>query len=445
MLLNVLLILLMLLAVFAYEVNGKNLLNPACVVCAVFIVSTVLAIIGNKNWKYSMHIESVMIIFGALSLFSIASSCGTHISNMITAPQKFEKILWIPTKGFVYIVTIILLCFTVFTVRDFVRNASLVRATVAGFGGMIKASRDAATLGLASSSVFSSLSVYFGRAASYIGIYLFIVITYSKNQKAKEARYLLLPCVPYIVTMLLSTGRTLLIWFVTYIITIYGIVILRSAGAAQRILAKKFFKIMVVFVIVFIGYGNMRQGANGGLLSALNGITSYGGFSIPSFDHFIESGVRNTGGFGSHTLLQIYELLKRVGVAIPDSNGSYDAILINGYRGNIFTALRRYVEDYGVPGCLIIMIFLGFFSSLAYNNIFKHANNHVAIIYYSLTVEFLYEFSIEERFMCGRLGMPSILDLIAILIVWNIYTSVDFSIGDRYHSLKFLNSENRSD
>ena len=98
MLLNVLLILLMLLAVFAYEVNGKNLLNPACVVCAVFIVSTALAIIGNRNWKYSMHIESVVIIFGALSLFSIASSCGTYISNRITALQRFEKIFRIQKK-----------------------------------------------------------------------------------------------------------------------------------------------------------------------------------------------------------------------------------------------------------------------------------------------------------------------------------------------------------
>jgi len=435
--LYILLFLLLVLAILAYKINESNLMNPACIACMVFVVSTILAIVGNVSWQYKMHVDSVLIIVASLFIFSVFAAAGTMCSKERCKCERIDIFPPIPTRGFVFIVTIFLLVLTCFNIRDFIRNASLVKATIAGLGGMIKASRDASILGLASSSSISSLAVYFGRASSYIGIYLFVLESRRKNVKTKSVRYLLWPSVPYIINVFLSTGRTLLIGLVTYIITVYGIIMLRSITSTQKELIKKVIKILIVFAVVFIVYGNMRQGSNNSLVSTINGITSYGGFSIPSFDYFIQLGKRNTGGFGSHTLLQIYEILKKFGVAVPKTTGTYDAIIINGYRGNIFTALRRYVEDYGVIGNFFIMATLGFFASLAYNYVLKSEKRHVATIYYSLMIEFIYELSIEERFMGGRLGMPSVLDLIAIWSVWKLFTSIDIVVGKKFHSLNY--------
>ena len=423
----ILLVILLIELFAAYITNKKQILAPYCVACLVFLGSTVFAIIGNLQWGYSIHSTTVIIITSSLLIFGIGSFWGQVFSSRIYNNKESVELL-IPTRGYVCFITFILLILSYLLYRDFLNAASSVQLVLGGFGGLLRGARDTYTLGRASSSILTSLTMYFSRGFSFVGIYLFAYITIEKNKEARHYWYLLLPSIPYLIDVILSTGRTLLTSFVVYVVSVFGIMIFRGnrvTEAQKRKFYRSIFKIAVAFVIAFILLQILRQGINvsdSSLLSiGINIFTIYIGFSIPSFDSFLVSGVHNEGVFGANTLMELYSFLRGLGIDAPSTKGAYSVFTYNGARGNLFTALRRYIEDYSLVGNFFIMLILGMISAYFFWYTFKRSDKPLLLILYSVYIYPVFELSIEERFLTS-LGSAPLYNYIAITVCFWIFT-----------------------
>lgn len=424
------------LLLIAYYSNSENLLSPAVIICTMFALATVTAIIGNLTWNYKIHFITCIVIWSVLLVFVLFSSFSTFLFSKSYVDEYYEDFS-IPTKAFVILLFLVSVVLTALNIRHFQSIAGS-----SGWGGLLqfgvnlKRVRDLQTLGRVTSSGISGLTNYYTRAVSYIGIFMYLYSIVVCKKSPKDFLYLLLPSIPYFIDVLLSTGRSSLTGLVVYVVNIYGILLLTSRDInpdAKRKFIKWLIVIATIFVLVFFTYGMLRQGSigKGGFLNLLSrSFSIYVGFSIPSFDYFLTHPWPKSTVFGASTLMEWYSFLSSLGFDVPQGTSwALAPITINGATGNLYTGLRRYLQDYSYLGMYLLMALQGFLSSFSFNYLIKKKNHPIMLIMYSIWIYPIFEMMEEERFVTS-LGMTPILTLISICIMYYFMAGINIKLFD---------------
>jgi len=434
----VLLIGLILLLVIAYQFNNKRIFNPSCIICIVFIFSNLVAIGGNVWWHYQMHFSTISFIWLSIFIFIIGSSISTAIINYFVNDEEYENYCKCPQMSFVIIITVLLLLLSTHRIRTVLSGGW---QGLASFGSSLKQARDSYFLGRSSSSPIDAIAMFFSRAVAYICIYkFFYLLVVQKVTDMKKNLYLWLPSIPYLLNAVLSTGRTLLIYYIGYILLVYGILLTRLLHLSGQTI-RRFIRVISIGILaifgLFVGLQYLRQGLHHGDTSIFNILSTYAGLSIPALDKYLTNGVKHPSIMGTYTLGNFYDMLKSFGIAAPKVNGALEPVSINGYVGNIFTTFRRYVADYSYSGNYFIMLLLGIITSLFFNVVFKKKNHQLLLIIYSTLIYPIFEFSIEERFMSDELGTAPIYNTVALIICWIVLNIISFKAG-KYQTLNVV-------
>lgn len=427
--------------IIAYYLNGRVLLHPAVIICAMFALADLAAIVGNLTWHYQLHFITCAVIWSTLFAFVLLASFASTIASKIGEDHDALNIR-VPSGWFIIFLFIVGLVLTALNVRHF--------QSVAGssgwngflqFGSDLKTVRDATSLGRVQNSGITGLATYYTRAVAFVGIYLFFYLTVVCKKRYSQYLYLWLPCVPYLVNIIISSGRTALTGFVVYLINIYGILIMSTrevSSDAKRNFIKNLLIIVAIFFALFFVVGMLRQGDLGKgnfMLNLLNGFTLYVGFSIPSLDTFLTQGWTKPDVFGANTLVEWYSFLNMLGLNVPNNlSGALAPISINGTLGNLFTGLRRYLQDYSYTGMFLLMGVQGFISSFSFNYIHKKINHPILFILYSIWIYPVFEMMEEERFLMG-LGITPIYTFVSIVIMYYIMAKWNFKFN-KIHTLK---------
>lgn len=410
-----------LIGILSYLLNRKHILNPSCIACSVFLISSLFAIYSKDDWQYQLHGITVFVILTSLFLFSLGSILGTQISgkHVLEKREEFHNVI-IPSAVPIVLITLLLLLFSYMHFCTILNIGIEMGADVHDFGDVIKKARSGMLYHGYLTTRIDSYSTYFCRGIAYVCIYIFIYDKLIHKNKLKKHLYLLLPMVPLIIKMVLSTGKTQFIYLVVYIIEVYGILYFQSQG----ITIQTFFKMigigifsLLTFFVIFSILQVMREGKGRDIIDV---ISFYTGMSIPSLDDFLVNGRPESNLIGNNTLFPIYDVLRKLGFPLPKLYAPYDFVCFNGTNGNVYTALRRYIEDYTLLGNYIILLFLGTISSYFYNFVFKQRNRHLALIIYASFIYPIFEISIEERFFMNIVGTGTIYNLIALYISYII-------------------------
>ena len=140
------------LLLIAYYSNSENLLSPAVIICAMFALATVTAIIGNLTWNYKIHFITCIVIWSVLLVFVLFSSFSTFLFSKSYVDEYYEDFS-IPTKAFVILLFLVSVVLTALNIRHFQSIAGS-----SGWGGLLqfgvnlKRVRDLQTLGRVTSS-----------------------------------------------------------------------------------------------------------------------------------------------------------------------------------------------------------------------------------------------------------------------------------------------------
>ncbi|MDY5795752.1 MAG: O-antigen polymerase [Fusobacterium gastrosuis] len=386
------------LFIFSYCIFKKNLLNPSVVLCSVFMISTFFFMLNYKKWGIYINEKTILIIFLTIISF-IAGNLLIYFNHnskkyKILKKQDINTTITIGIKKTI-LIDLLLLVGLKFYIKN-VYEISLLGGNTGGYENMLFYARQA-KLNFYDINRVSINIFYFTKAISYIYIYNFLNFTFQKGLKLKKI-YLLSPVIIYLVFLIFSTGRTELIYLFIYSLTIYFVLLYRQYNFDTKINKKIIIYSLLswgVFIIFFFISGKILGRSDSKMFYS---ISRYTGSSIAALNSFLNNNIENNNiYFGQNTLFSIYSILRKLNRDIPNFYAPYEFVYFNDMRTNIYSAIRRYTEDYGMVGLYSITFFLGAFYGRFFDYVTYKKKNFLLIMYSVFSFP-IFEFPIEERF-----------------------------------------------
>ena len=145
--------------------------------------------------------------------------------------------------------------------------------------------------------------------------------------------------------------------------------------------------------------------------------------SIPSLDEYLTNFRPHGSYFGENTLFGVYRFMGHFSDSIPQLYAPYDFICFNDTCGNVYTAIRRYHEDYGYKGLYIIVFIISFIYRLVFNYC-QYKYNFILLLYAMYCFPFV-ELSIEERFFMSIFSPSTIFVVVLTYIMFKLLITYD--------------------
>ncbi len=180
----------------------------------------------------------------------------------------------------------------------------------------------------------------------------------------------------------------------------YGLYLLKdfNINRIEKKLLVVSFMFLLIIVISFVGILRLRIGGQGEIknyFSLLDNIPLYTAGSISAFGKFVKDNPEKELLFGQRMFSGVFDILgiseRKVGLY-----RTWVKISKSGKVGNVYTAFRIFLEDFGFPGFLIISYLAGFLSGIIDRKIVYGKN----ILYFASAV---YVFTIISMFFITSL------------------------------------------
>jgi oligosaccharide repeat unit polymerase len=231
-----------------------------------------------------------------------------------------------------------------------------------------------------------------------------------------------LPVLIYIVFIALSAGRTGFIYLIMLWIVIGGVFFMQkhqwNSRFSLKILTSAFFG-MILFLGIFVFVGSFRSDKI--LEMPLTIVSNYIGQSIPLLNDFILHPRPPDTYFGENTLFGIYSFLRKFGFDYPFFYAPYDFTVLNGMRGNVYSIIRRYLEDFGYFGLFFLMFSLGFFYSFLFFMV-RRMRDLRLLLYASIFFPIV-EIAIEERFFMSVVASGTVYSFILLFFFYYLFVN----------------------
>jgi oligosaccharide repeat unit polymerase len=174
---------------------------------------------------------------------------------------------------------------------------------------------------------------------------------------------------------------------------------------------------MILFLAIFVFVGSFRNDKM--LKMPFIIISNYIGQSIPLLNDFILHPRPPDVYFGENTLFGIYSFLRKLGFDYPFFYAPYDFTVLGDLRGNVYTIIRRYLEDFGYFGLFFLMFSLGFFYSSLFFMVRKRKD--LLLLLYASIFFPIVEIVIEERFFMSVVSSGMVYNFVTISFFYYLF------------------------
>lgn len=227
----------------------------------------------------------------------------------------------------------------------------------------------------------------------------------------------------YIITSFMTTGRAKMLSFFIYAICVWLILNAKKKNWVFKNNIKLFARaVMVVGVAILLFY-------LAGLLTEkslhydnfFDNFANYFSSSLYALDQYMKKPQEfgtTTDFFGIHTLSGIYSFLRKLFPSIPKSVVVLEYIKCGKYLTNIYTPLRRYLQDFSWTGVFIIMFVTGYvYKRLVWLNKNK-ASSPLYCVFAAYFLFPLFFISIEERIFMDVVMIRSVYNVFYLVLVY---------------------------
>ena len=203
----------------------------------------------------------------------------------------------------------------------------------------------------------------------------------------------------------------------------------------EKSLAFKYIKIgAIALIVVFIAFYLLKYLVRVGntVNSILDYIGYYAGGSVQNFNLYIQDPPASSktiwgqeSFMGIYSTLEKFKLVDLSGVYLTNSNLEFRQS--NGVAiGNVYGAIRRYYNDFGIGGVIVLQMIASTFFNTFYYCLKKASNNHSKFIYlfYAYLFYHVYELPIDDTFFKNFISFNMITTFIVLYIVYYIFTNV---------------------
>jgi len=370
------------LAVFNYRIAGTYLYPP--VIFSFFWAGLLFVLALSGNMFYSISYNTLFIYFMGALAFSTGAIIPMTMRrvgkakdhNLRTVESRYSDVI-INIGLIASIVVFPYYCFKLYHI-----------ASSSGFSNL--------WVGLRYATVYGGVSVewlaYFVAFVTFLAVFSYIE---SKNVKSRRIRaYILI--VLSLMYSLLSMAR---IGTINLIFMLLGV---------RAVLEKKVsFKPILVFAIVlFIVFaipavllgkgGSIGNSLSDNLRGTLNSLMVYLLGGVVAFGNVVKTPGLYAGS-GMTTFKFFLTLLNRIGIGHYDLSHFIPMVTYTPSPTNVYTIYFSYFLDYGYLGICIMLVLIGFFSSIVFIDAYVKGSK-ISIFLYGMVIAALLFSSASEAF-----------------------------------------------
>lgn len=372
----ILLILEIALFFIAFAMSNKDIMAPSVMMCIMFLISTMFALLNAKTWNVKYDLESVMILSSGIFVFIVSEViyryflCGQLRGERRISEYRDVKYIYI--KPFVlYMIILFNICVCLMYFRQIM---SIVGGNLTNISSYFLAYRriGISNLKYQDGEMVSGIITQLMKvviATGYVSSYVFLNNWISDIKKTKIQILHLIIIIISIIPSIMTGGRTGILRMISAML-IYYYILWHQKNGWTRNLSWKYIRIGIIgiligcpafyYSLVLLGRTTNRQ--------FVDYISDYVGSSIVLFDEYVKNPIE-CKSFGEETLFGIKKLLNFLGLG--DASQAYNLEFRNVGIGssNVYTFFRRPLHDFGLFGMYIFVSLIAFFFAWIY---FKH-------------------------------------------------------------------------
>lgn len=404
----------------------KKMFYPSLVLSGMFTITCAVSFLFSNSYGYDIRVNTVVVII----LMSLAFVSGDVLfrffyRSCIKKQPEAPKTITVPSR-FVFhwwLFIIVLALLAGVTYLQYKTEMSLVteylKAEPESFYDFLHTARIMATNNILSLPTYLNQLMAIIKCVSYVLIFGFIFnITFYRFNLSDLL--FLVPLPIYFVSMVLTTGRTDMIFFFgVMIFSIFFCIQKRSRydSVGNVLIALSCLILGFAFCLIFFATGKLKYGGG----SSLDTVYNYIGSPITNLDVYLNGVSSETTIFGEHTLYSLYNLLAKFGLNVPSlPNASLPGVTYPNFSSNIYTMFLRWIMDFGLAGCFL----LSFFWGTVYSLFFLKAEDNQGISFFLLVLAYLmYPLmlsSIEDGFI-ATYSFSLLYNVIYMYIVWRVF------------------------
>ncbi len=398
----------------------KNILNPSVILCSVFLVSLFFTILNIKNWEIKLHSNTVLLILETVIAFILGNGMIYLLPRKYKTFSEFknENIeIKVPSFKIMLIINIILSILLYKYFRE-IYKLSLIGGNPGGYNLMLFYAREA-QLKFNNVNRVLTYAIYFVKSISYVCLFILSYNSIYKKFKIKNL-VLVTPTLIYLGFIILSTGRTEFIYLLVFILVMFFTLYQQKYSFDSKLTKKIIIYgilILLLFFVIFSLVGLLTGKTQS--RSIFEMISIYVGSSIPALDIYINSPIIPNTYFGENTLIPFYKILRVLGYEKgPLIYPASEFLFFGGIATNIYTAIRKYYQDFGIVGLNLITFLLGCFYGIFFHYSSYKKNNFFCMILYSNLCYPIFMFVIEDLFLTGFFPTGIIYNFVALGVTY---------------------------
>ncbi|HFH9834585.1 TPA: O-antigen polymerase [Streptococcus suis] len=405
---------LLLLLFFNYFSSQRDILSPSVVMTAMFVVSTLFALINAKNWNIDYELLSTFYILSGIIVFSIPVTIASNKVGAIPEIVSYRK-LSISTWKIIFAILVDLVIIYLY------RKEMYQLAAQAGYSGQSIQWFIRNSTSYEGSIEFSAkirLLVRFVDITAYIFIFTFLN-NFIYDIRRKSNLLLLVPVFLFIYKTSLTGGRQdILKLLVVAVVQTY---ILQKAKVGWRkVISGRYLMIGLtglLFGIPSFYYGLFLVGRTT-TRSMMESVSTYIGGPIQHFNQFVQNPTSPSRYFGSESLTPILNILGDLGLIDYNETVHLEFRQLGVTIGNVYTFFRRPLHDFGPVGMYLFVFLVGVLFAYLYYVVIRSKRRSdlwdMNVMVYSYLFYWIFLSSIEQYSMT----IISVFTLIAIILFY---------------------------
>ena len=414
-------IFLIIILIFVYNVFNRELLSPTFICVAMYLLSSFLLLFYVKAWNFNLSIKTAAVILIGLGSVFIGELAGTKVRVGLklvkNIENEFEEVIFIKKASLYLCFAFVSLTAVLYLkeIRNIAANSSLGEM----YSFMMTVRRTKAADGV---NVPYYVQQMFTLSEAIVCVLTYILINNRlKNKKKKGTKVIVIIIAIYIANTFMTTGRAKMLSFFIYILCCWIIIYAQKRNWVFRGNIKIFGKIILIAgtAISLFYFAGFLTEKSLHYDNFFDNFANYFSSSLYALNEYLKNPSDFNSGtsfFGSYTLSGICSFLRTLGINIPANNIVLEYIPCGKYVTNIYTPLRRYVQDFGILGEVLIMFFIGYgYKRLLWKNKSSDGFSCIVTSYFYFPLFFI---SIEERVFMDVIMTRSLYTLIYLYLVY---------------------------
>lgn len=412
-----------LLLLINFTLNNGDIFAPSCMLTLVYFVCVLFSLYNYDLWNLNDYgLQAVELILESLTVFSIVSLFVNVIYNGTRIGKRRAPLSEDGCKSHIIdinsnILTLVII-FDLLIIILCVVNILKTGGGIVGWAMILNNYKALNATGDAYLPTYVQEAAKIVTACGYIYLFVFINNVIMSRQLTGNKRCLL-PVLLHLTRSVLTGNRyNILCAFAGGAYALY--ILYQQKNGWARTFRFKYFRWGVLGLIGVLGLFVLLKRVSGRVdnIQPLYYTTMYTSGSVKAFDLYLKTPPPASGIWGKETFSGINNFLGSRGIGVR-YNINLEFRYVNGKNlGNVYGAIRRFYQDFGHTGNLLLVANAAFIWNSIYSKLTKTVskNRELLLIVFMFIVHALLIFPIDDK-LYNNIFTPSFLVYIVIFSI----------------------------